>query len=301
MTAIYPTVPIDDRTDQDAPDDLFLQRQRSLSAEASSTAQVESLSPWTLSKAKCCFDILAVVLIAPLFVPVFLAVAFVVLVTSPGPVLFRQKRMAGHGRTFTILKFRTMRHSIEAPSNSVTTIDDQRFTAAGLFLRKWKLDEVPQLLNVLFGHMSLVGPRPKVPEQQLALLACRPGITGAATLAFAREENSLACVPKHHLGAFYHHVILPEKRKLDAEYMARATFQSDLKLIVKSLLRRWDDSASTSFPMSAFADKLQIEALPNADLQRTPADHAVRIADRVLSPRLEDDPRDKELFQPTPP
>ena len=94
--------------------------------------------------------------------------------------------------------------------------------------------------------MSLVGPRPKMPEHVKVDLPCRPGITGAATIAFAREEMLLDRIPKHSLDAYYHKVVLPAKRQLDAEYMARATFLSDLKLIVNSALRRWDGSIANS-------------------------------------------------------
>jgi hypothetical protein len=116
----------------------------------------------------------------------------------------------------------------------------------GRFLRQWKLDELPQLLNVLWGDMSLVGPRPKMPEHMLHEIPCRPGITGAATIAFAREAAVLSRVPEEHLESYYHAVVLPAKRHLDAEYMARATFFSDFKLLFDSVLRRWDIDAMKS-------------------------------------------------------
>jgi lipopolysaccharide/colanic/teichoic acid biosynthesis glycosyltransferase len=174
--------------------------------------------------------------------PIFLVVAVAVRLTSPGPVFFLQRRMGRQGRVFTILKFRTMTHNNGKAHPPVTTSSSQRFTPVGLFLRRWKLDELPQLLNVLVGHMSLVGPRPKLPEHVKFKLRSRPGVTGAATIAFAREEMVLARVPKHHLENCYHMVVLPAKRKLDREYMARATFLSDLKLLVDTVLRRWDSS-----------------------------------------------------------
>jgi hypothetical protein len=90
--------------------------------------------------------------------------------------------------------------------------------------------------------MSLVGPRPKLPEHLVSDFPCRPGITGAATIAFAREETILDRVPRHQLNAYYHKVVLPAKRRLDARYMVRATFLSDFKLLVDSVLRRWDSS-----------------------------------------------------------
>ena len=90
--------------------------------------------------------------------------------------------------------------------------------------------------------MSLVGPRPMMPVHMIANLTCRPGITGAATFAFAREEAVLDRVPRHYLDAYYYSVVLPAKRRLDAEYMAHAGFFSDLKMIIKSVLRRWNNS-----------------------------------------------------------
>lgn len=203
----------------------------------------EQLSPWSQSSAKRLFDCTCVLLALPLLIPILLVIAFAVRFTSRGPILFLQKRMGRHGCTFTILKFRTLAHCQDATHNAVTTTDNQRFTPIGPFLRRWKLDEVPQLLNVLWGDMSLVGARPKLPEHQIADLEYRPGITGAATIAFAREEMLLARVPKDHLDTYYHTVILPAKHMLDTKYMSRATFFSDLYLIVNSLLRRWNSSA----------------------------------------------------------
>jgi lipopolysaccharide/colanic/teichoic acid biosynthesis glycosyltransferase len=198
------------------------------------------LSPWSGSAAKRVFDCVCVISMLPILIPVFLVVGFAVRITSRGPVLFLQKRMGRHGREFTILKFRTMIHASERAHHPVTTSGNQQFTPVGPFLRRWKLDEVPQLFNVLAGHMSLVGPRPKLPAHAISNVPCRAGITGAATIAFAREETILDLVPKHHLEAFYHSVVLPAKHQLDEDYMAGATFVSDLKLIVDSVLRRWD-------------------------------------------------------------
>ncbi len=186
--------------------------------------------------------------LSPLLVPIYLAIAVAVRLTSSGPVLFLQKRVGRNGELFTILKFRTLVHSEDAAHHAVTTTENQRFTPVGPFLRRLKLDELPQLLNVLVGDMSLVGARPKLPEHQVSDLQYRPGITGAATYAFAREEKVLSRIPKHYLDTYYHTVILPAKRRLDEEYMAHATFRTDLKLIVNSVLRRWDDSVMDQLP-----------------------------------------------------
>jgi lipopolysaccharide/colanic/teichoic acid biosynthesis glycosyltransferase len=225
------------------------------------------LSPWSRSGFKRLFDCACVLPVLPLLLPVLLAIALAVRLTSSGPVLFLQKRMGRQGRTFTILKFRTMLIATGKEHDPVTTAGSQSFTSIGPFLRRWKLDELPQLFNVLAGHMSLVGPRPKVPEQMISDLPCRPGITGAATIAFACEEEFLDRVPRHHLEFYFHTVVLPAKRQIDAQYMERATFRSDLKLIVDSVLRRWDDSLMESqFLQGAFAeDRVPLSRAPDAE------------------------------------
>jgi len=204
--------------------------------------QAKPLSLWSRSVWKRLFDIACVLCTLPLTVPIFLVICLVVRLTSPGAVLFRQQRMGRNGKLFTILKFRTMpvrRATTERPS--VTTSINQRFTSAGPFLRRWKLDELPQLTNVLRGDMSIVGPRPKLADHQTARLKCRPGITGRATVVFAREEMVLSPLPSHQLDGFYYKVILPLKHLLDEDYMSEATFGSDMKLIFNSVFRRWED------------------------------------------------------------
>ena len=200
----------------------------------------DRVSRWSLSSLKRLFDIGCVALALPFLLPLFLIIGLAVRLTSKGPVLFRQKRTGMSRRNFTILKFRTMEILEEGARSKVTTAGNQPFTPIGPFLRRWKLDELPQLFNVLIGNMSLVGPRPKLPEHQLAELRCRPGITGAATITFAREEHILAQLPHQNLDNFYHSIILPAKLRIDREYMTRATFLSDLELIVNTVLRRWD-------------------------------------------------------------
>lgn len=200
------------------------------------------LSKWSASPWKRAFDIACVLCSLPMVIPVILLCALAVWLTSDGPVLFRQKRMGKDGRYFTIYKFRTMpgvRAHKERPN--VTTIVNQRFTPVGPFMRRWKLDELPQILNVLRGDMSLVGPRPKLPSHQPTRLTCRPGITGCATLTFAREEIVLASIPVSRLDAYCKDVILPFKQFLDDEYMEEATFSSDFRLIWNSLFHKWGD------------------------------------------------------------
>jgi len=221
------------------------------SALATTETQSERLSPWSRSAAKRLFDIACVVISMPLLVPLMLAIGAAVRFTSFGPVLFMQERMGRHGRPFTIFKFRTMVHVSDKAHHPITTSDNQRFTPIGPFLRRWKLDELPQLVNVLLGHMSLVGPRPKLREHVIFDLLSRPGITGMATTVFACEETILARVPAGRLDSYYHSVVLPAKRQLDAAYMAQATFLSDLRLLVNSVLRRWDTEALNDFVVAA--------------------------------------------------
>ncbi len=209
------------------------------------------ISPWSRSAAKRVFDCACVLLSLPISIPIMLAIFAAVRLTSNGPALFMQKRVGRHGQPFTILKFRTMIHVADRAHHPDTTSDNQQFTPVGPFLRRWKLDELPQLANVLLGHMSLVGPRPKLPEHVILDPPCRPGVTGMATFVFACEEATLARVPNDHLDAYYYAVVLPAKRQLDIEYMARATFLSDLKLLVNSVLHRWEDTALESSLLAA--------------------------------------------------
>lgn len=161
------------------------------------------LSAWSGSSWKRAFDVACVVCSLPIVLPIILGCAIAVWITSDGPVLFRQRRMGRDAQCFTIYKFRTMpvaRASKERPN--VTTIANQRFTSVGPFMRRWKLDELPQILNVLRGDMSLVGPRPKLPSHQPKSFNCRPGITGLATFTFAREEVVLSGIPVSRLEAY---------------------------------------------------------------------------------------------------
>jgi lipopolysaccharide/colanic/teichoic acid biosynthesis glycosyltransferase len=177
--------------------------------------------------------------ILPALLPLCLAIAIAVRCSSQGPVLFLQKRVGRNGGLFTIVKFRTMVDLPHPRGMAITTIRDERFTKVGRLLRWWKLDELPQFLNVLRGDMSLVGPRPRVPEQQIAILCCRPGITSPATLAFAQEEYWLASIPPNQLEEYCRTVLLPLKHRLDSSYMAEATWLSDLRLIGCTVFRRW--------------------------------------------------------------
>ena len=235
------------------------------------------LSPWSQSYAKRLFDCACVICVMPVVLPVLLVVAMAVRLTSAGPVFFLQKRGGRAGLTFTILKFRTIAHDAQARYHAVTTAVNQPFTPIGPFLRRWKLDELPQVFNVLMGHMSLVGPRPKMPEHMTSDLCCRPGITGAATIAFACEEAVLDRIPKQHLNTCYHQIILPAKQRLDAEYMAQATFNSDLKLILNSILRRWDNSVAEDV-----LEQARVEFAVKSGQNETPAEKSIAVRSSSL-------------------
>jgi lipopolysaccharide/colanic/teichoic acid biosynthesis glycosyltransferase len=170
-----------------------------------------------------------------------IAIALWVRLDSPGPVFFRQQRVGRGGRPFAIHKFRTMVADAPARGPALTVGADPRITRAGHWLRRSKLDELPQLLDVLAGHMSIVGPRPEVP-QYVALypaalreqvLAVRPGITDPVSLDFADESVLLARAadPERE----YREVILPAKLQAAAAYAARATLWSDLAVIGRTL------------------------------------------------------------------
>ena len=162
-------------------------------------------------------------------------IAVVVRAPSPGAGIFRQQRIGRHGLPFTIFKFRTMHASL--PGSGRSSHEDHRLTGPGRFLRRYKLDELPQLINVIRGDMSLVGPRPKLLDHHTLDLCVRPGVTGAATLAFASEELLLREIAPEHLEACHHQLVSPRKLELDLDYMARATFRSDLSLLWQTLMR----------------------------------------------------------------
>ena len=191
-----------------------------------------SASAWTLSWFKRLVDLSIAMLVLALFGVPMLAIALCVRLSSPGPAFFTQYRVGRGGRHFRIYKFRTMSSGGEVNGPCLTRNGDSRITGMGLWLRKLKLDELPQFFNVLRGDMSLVGPRPKLPQYLgIANMPYRPGITGAATLSFRHEEEILSRVHPSQLDDFYRLHIRPRKARIDARYMCRATFMSDVRLI----------------------------------------------------------------------
>lgn len=173
--------------------------------------------------------------VAPVVPIVFVAIKL----SSPGPVLHRARRMGLGGSEFTLLKFRTMR--IGMVGHAITAAGDNRVTKIGRLLRATKLDELPQLLNVLRGEMSLVGPRPEdsrylnsYGDNHLRVLGVRPGITGAAAVAYRNEEELLS--GQSDLDGYYRTVVLPTKLQIELDYLANRSFRLDLGLLVQTVL-----------------------------------------------------------------
>lgn len=186
------------------------------------------------------FDLAVSLAAVLLLAPVFVALAVLVWAGDGGAPFFSQERIGRRGRPFRILKFRTMRVGAEKMGPSITSAGDARVTPLGRILRQWKLDELPQLLNVLKGDMSFVGPRPEVPRyvalytgEQRRVLDLRPGITDLATLEFRNEEALLAEAPDPE--RFYREQCLPRKIALNLEYAARASLGADIRLIFRTL------------------------------------------------------------------
>lgn len=198
--------------------------------------------PTLQATAKRSFDLLASFLGILVVSPILLAIALAVGLTSSGPILFRQTRMGRRLKPFQILKFRTMVENASQLGLPLTAGDDPRITRVGKFLRKTKLDELPQLLNVLKGDMSLVGPRPEVPkyvemfpDDFAEILIMRPGLTDLASIKY-RDESALldqADDPERE----YVTRVLPDKIELAKEYARRSSVFLDVSIILQTFLR----------------------------------------------------------------
>lgn len=187
------------------------------------------------------FDLVATTVLLILLSPVLATIALLIRLRDGSPVLFRQERVGRHGVPFRVLKFRTMRST---PGAQVTIQGDSRITTLGRRLRAHRLDELPQLLNVLKGDMSLVGPRPELaryvslfPEEYRQILTLRPGITGPASVEFRNESELLAGYPDPERA--YVEVILPQKIALALDYLRERSLLVDLRILGRTVRAFW--------------------------------------------------------------
>jgi lipopolysaccharide/colanic/teichoic acid biosynthesis glycosyltransferase len=194
---------------------------------------------------KRAFDIVVSLAGLILLLPLLLVTAAAIKLDSPGPIFFKQLRVGRGFRPFLIYKFRTMVQDSLTSGQSITVGDDPRITRVGWFLRKTKIDELPQLINVLKGEMTFVGPRPEVPqyvelfrEDYEEILKIRPGITDLASIKYRDEAALLG--ESENPEAEYIRRVLPDKINLGKEYIRRSSFFFDLTLIFKTFLRLFD-------------------------------------------------------------
>ncbi|MDZ8184578.1 MAG: sugar transferase [Nostoc sp. ChiSLP02] len=190
--------------------------------------------------AKRIFDLFFAILGISILLPLFLAIAIWIKLDSPGNVLFRQTRIGRFGREFKIYKFRTMVADAERRGQQITVAKDSRITRSGEFLRKYKLDELPQLFNVVKGEMSLVGPRPEVPKyvayytpEQRRVLDVLPGITDPASIKFSNESELLKDTTNSE--SVYIKEIMPQKLELNMQYLGKDNLGFAILVILKTL------------------------------------------------------------------
>ncbi len=191
---------------------------------------------------KRAFDLLVATILLIFLAPLFLLFIIIIRVGSNGPAFYLQTRVGLHGKDFKIFKFRTMYTGSDKKGLLTVGGKDQRITPAGVFLRKYKLDELPQLINVFIGDMSLVGPRPEVrkyvdlyKDEQLKVLDVKPGITDYASIEYSNENELLAGADDPEKE--YINTIMPSKLKLNLKYIAEKSLITDLKIILRTLAK----------------------------------------------------------------
>ncbi|MGI6339918.1 MAG: sugar transferase [Bacteroidales bacterium] len=184
------------------------------------------------------FDIIASFLGLLVLFPFLLIAGLLVKFSSKGPVLFRQERAGRHGKPFTIYKFRTM--IVDHGGSSISVKGEKRITPVGAILRKLKIDELPELWNILIGDMSFVGPRPDMPDyaarlkgEQKDILSVRPGLTSPASIKYAREEEILSKV--YDPQKYFDEVIWPDKTRMNLAYVRERSFLGDVNLIIRTI------------------------------------------------------------------
>lgn len=191
---------------------------------------------------KRCFDILMALIGLILLLPFFILIALAIIVDSKGGVLYRQERIGKNRVPFSLLKFRSMATGADKKGLLTVGANDSRVTNVGLFIRKYKLDELPQLVNILIGDMSFVGPRPEVQkyvdkysQEQLKVLQVRPGLTDYASLEYFNENELLSKSPNPE--ETYIQEVMPTKLKLNFKYIENQGLITDLKLIFRTIGR----------------------------------------------------------------
>lgn len=191
---------------------------------------------------KRCFDVIFSIIGLIILAPVLIIIAGIIKIDSKGPVLFIQGRVGKNNKDFNIFKFRTMR--IQSETKGLLTLGnhDNRITKVGYFLRRYKIDEFPQLINILIGDMSFVGPRPELryyvnfyTEDDMKIFVVRPGITGLASLKYRNEVELLKAAENPE--EFFIKTIIPDKLKFNKEYIKTRTFLLDIKLILLTILK----------------------------------------------------------------
>ncbi len=190
------------------------------------------------------FDIVASFVGFCVLLPVFLIITLLIVIFEGGSPFFAQERVGKSGKRFMLYKFRTMKHAVAEKKKNFDAGDISRITHLGIILRKTKLDELPQLINVLKGEMSLVGPRPEVrewtlfyPEKWKVVHKVRPGITDYASLEFRNEESLL--IKHENPEDTYKEIILPRKLALNMDYVNNRTFWGDIKILLKTIKTVW--------------------------------------------------------------
>lgn len=187
-------------------------------------------------------DVIFGVILFILLLPIFLIIAMYIKFDSQGPVFFRQERVTTYGKIFYIFKFRTMINGAENKGTSVTAKNDCRVTGAGRFLRKYRLDELPQLLNIIIGEMSFVGTRPEVKkytdqysDEMLATLLLPAGVTSMASIMYKDEDALLDAAED--IDYVYVTKVLPEKMKYNLEYLKNVSIVEDIKIIMHTVFK----------------------------------------------------------------
>lgn len=186
------------------------------------------------------FDIIICLISLPFLFPFFIIFAIIIKLSSPGPVFYRGLRTGLHGRTFRIFKFRTMVINAEKLGGGTTALNDFRIFEFGKFLRRYKLDELPQIINVIKGDMSLVGPRPELPQytnqfkgEELLILSVRPGMTDYSSVKYFSLQE---IVGSKNADQVFEENVLQQKNKLRIKYVKEQNFFQDIRLIFQSFI-----------------------------------------------------------------